>query len=174
MIRFFCLIFLFLSASFNLNATNIRVVDLQFLLDQNKHTKKLIDDIDTDQKIHRDKYKQIELNLQSQLEKIDELKLILDNSELEKEVSNYNEDFKQFNSDINKFNLHYENQLNNLKNIILKNILEILKKYSLDNKIDLILDSKSYILSNNSINITDMILLELNEINLKTKFEKFK
>ena len=63
---------------------------------------------------------------------------------------------------------------NNLKNVILNEILEILKKYSLDNQIDLILDSNHYILSNNSININDFILEELNKLNIETGFERYK
>ena len=40
---------------------------------------------------------------------------------------------------IEEFNLHYEKQINNLKNRIINIILDILKVYSEENKIDLIL-----------------------------------
>ena len=59
--------------SFNLSATNIRVVDLQYLIDQNKYLNQLIKNIDKDQKIHIKKFNETELKLQSDLEKIEVL-----------------------------------------------------------------------------------------------------
>ena len=53
-------------------------------------------------------------------------------------------------------------------------VLEILRKYSLDNQIDLILDANNYILSSNSINITNLIIDELNKIEFDTSFEEYK
>ena len=42
-----------------------------------------------------------------------------------------------------------------------------------ENKIELILDSSNYILSNNSINITKIIEDEVNKIKIETSFEKY-
>ena len=170
-IFFFSIFFLY---SFLLNATNIRVIDLNNLIDNTNKLKELVSKIENDQIFHRDKFLEKELFLKSKLSKIEELKLILENTELEKEISKYNEDLNNFNNEINQFNVHYENQINNLKSKILDKILEILKKYSSDNQIDLILDSNNYILASNSINITNLILDELNKINFDTSFEKFK
>jgi len=160
--------------SLNLFAANIRVVDLQILIDKNKDLEILISNIEKDQIKFRDNFKLTENKLQLELERIDELKLILDNAELKKEINKYNQELNKFNLLIEKFNNHYENQINKLKNKILEKILEILKKYSSENKIDLILDTNSYILSSNSINITNLILDDLNKINFDTSFEQFK
>ena len=164
---------LFLLYSFLLNASNIRVVDLNRIIDNNKTLLELVSKIEEDQLMHREKYKNNELLLQSKLAKIDELKLILENTELQKEILTYNEQLNQFNLEIKKFNIHYEDQLNKLRSKILNRVLEILKKYSQDNKIDLILDSNNYILSSNTINITNIILDELNKINFDISFEKY-
>ncbi len=165
---------IFFFYSFLLNATNIRVINLNSLIDNTNELRELVTKIENDQTFHRDKFLEKELILQSKISKIEELKLILDNSELEKEISKYNNDLNNFNNEISEFNLHYEKQINNLKSDILDKILEILKKYSLDNQIDLILDSNNYILASNSINITNLILDEINKINFETSFEKFK
>ena len=163
----------FIVFSNNLFANNIRVVDLQYLINENNFVQLLIDKIEKDQITHRQKFAEIEEKLKSELEKIEELKLILESAELDKEIDIYNQNLNKFNLEVNEFNIHYENQLNNLKNTILENLLIILKKYSSDNKIELILDSKSYILASNSINITEIILTDLNKIDLKIRFEKF-
>ena len=160
--------------AFSLYAINVRVLDLQLIINNNKELLNLISKIEQDQSVHRESFQTTELELQSELQEIDELKLILETSELEKEINIYNDNFKKFNEQINKFNSHYENQINVLKNNILENILEILKEYSLDNQIDLILDSNNYILSSNSINITNIILDDLNKLNTDASFEKFK
>ena len=166
--------FLIIFYSFNLYATNIRVVDLEKIIQNNNSFILLYSQIESDQKKYTNKFNEKETELSSKLAKIEKLKLILNKSELDKEINNYNELLNNFNFEIKKFNTYYEKQINNLKNVIFNEILEILKKYSLDNQIDLILDSNQYILSNNSINITDFILEELNKLNIETNFERYK
>ena len=90
-----------------------------------------------------------------------------------KYISNFDE-LNDFNIEVKNFNSHYDNQINSLKSQILDFTLEILKKYSLDNQIDLILDSNNYILSNNSIDITNILLDEINKKKFNISFEKFK
>ena len=167
------LIFLFIIFTTNSYATTIRVIDLQKIIDNNKILNELFNLIENDQTNHREKFKKQEIELESELQRINELKLILDNVELEKEINGYNEKLQNFNQEIEKFNIHYDNQINALKNKIINNILELLKKYSLDNQIDLIFDSNNYILSSNSINITDLILEQSYQLNLETDLEKY-
>ena len=173
MIRKIFIIFI-IFYSHNLNATNIRVVDLDFLINKNSELKEFINKIEIDQKQHREEFAKEELNLKSQLEKIEEVRLILNDNEIQNEINEYNKDFNIFNNKIEKFNIHYENQLNLFKNKILQIILELLKEYSLNNKIDLILDTKSYIISDNSINITNQIFEKLDKISVGIDLEKFK
>jgi len=158
----------------NAFSTNIRVLDFQKIIENNNSLLILYEKIDNDQEIHNEKFSKEELNLQNELKRIEKLNLILDPAELEKEIENYNKKLNNFNLIIQKYNSHYELQVNNLKNNIINLILEELKKYSAENKIDLILDSKNYILSSNSINITDLIKDIINKKNIEIKFEKYK
>ena len=174
MITRILIIFILIFFSLNSNATNIRVVDLDFLINKNSEIKKFIKKIESDQKKHREKYAKEELNLKSQLEEIEELRLILSDNEIQNVINEYNKNFNVFNSQIDKFNIHYENQLNLFKNEILRIILDLLKEYSSSNKIDLILDTKSYIISDNSINITNNIFEKLDKISIGIDLEKFK
>ena len=159
--------------SFNLNSTEIRVVNIKYLIDNNNDLITFISKIDEDQIIHRENFKNTEINLNSDLKKIEELKLILEESELQKEISEYNNNLAQFNEKIVKFNNHYENQVKIFEDKILNQILEILKEISLENNIDLILDSNNYIISSNSINITQIVLKELDKIKFSIDLEKF-
>tara|TARA_B100001059_G_C17717599_1_gene518867 strand:+ start:492 stop:1013 length:522 start_codon:yes stop_codon:yes gene_type:complete len=157
----------------NAYSTNIRVLDLQKVIENNNNLSILYKKINDDQVSHNLEFKNEEINLQNELDRIEKLNLILDPAELEIEIETYNTNLNNFNKKIDKLNLHYDNQINNLKQKILNNILEILKKYSLDNDIDLILDSNNYVLSNNSINITNVIIEQLNKIKIEINFEKY-
>lgn len=170
--RFF-LILIIINFSSNAFSTNIRVIDFQKIIENNIFTSLLYDQIDKDQLTHKEKFKNNELELKNELERIEKLNLILDSSELEKEIEIYNQKLNKFNEKIENFNLHYELQINNFKNKIINIILEILKTYSEDNKIDLILDSTNYILSSNSINITDLIQDQVNKKTIELNFEKY-
>ena len=167
-------VFFILFTPFNSFAANIRVIDLNYLIENHNDFLNLISKIEEDQKFHKNIFSNIEKDLEKEQKRINELKMILDSLELEKLIDKYNKDLNNFNLKINNFNIHYESQIINLKNQILEKILEILKKYSLDNEIELILDSNSYILSSNNINITSIIKDNLKEINFDTSFEKYK
>lgn len=170
--RFF-LILIIINFSSNAFSTNIRVIDFQKIIENNIFTSLLYDQIDKDQLTHKEKFKNNELELKNELERIEKLNLILESSELQKEIEIYNQKLNKFNEKIENFNLHYELQINNFKNKIINIILEILKTYSEDNKIDLILDSTNYILSSNSINITDLIQDQVNKKTIELNFEKY-
>ena len=167
------LIFIIVNFSFSAYSTNIRVIDFQKIIENNRNLTLLYEEIKKDQRPHKANFKNDELNLQNELERIEKLNLILEPSELEKEIVIYNNELNDFNEKVEKFNLHYELQINNLKNKIINVILETLKKYSEDNQIDLVLDSKNYILSSNSINITNLIENQVNKKKIEFVFEKY-
>ena len=165
------IIIIFSSRAFS---TNIRVLDFQNVVESNTNLSLLYEKIEKDQETYKEKFNNEELNLESEFQRIEKLNLILDTSELEKEIENYNLKLNNFNNKIKDFNLHYDKQINNLKNNIIDIILFVLKKYSEDNKIDLILDSNNYILSSNSINITNVIKDEVNKQKIEISFEQYK
>mgnify|MGYP001474050861 CR=1 FL=1 len=164
------IIILLCSNSFS---ANIRVLDFQKIIENNTNLFLLYENIEKDQEAHKEKFSNEELNLESEFKRIEKLNLILEPAELEKEIENYNLKLNSFNDKIKNFNLHYDKQINNLKNMIINVILDELKKFSEDNKVDLILDSNNYILSSNSINITDLINERVNNQKIEISFEKY-
>lgn len=154
-------------------ATSIRVVDFQNIIENNKNLILLYEKIQLDQKKYTTEFKNEENQLQKEINEMDQLKLILDNEELEREINQYNQKLNIFNLKIENFNSHYDEQINELKNKIINITLQILKEYSLENKIDLIMDSKTYILSSNSIDITNIIKDKSNTKIIEFNFEKY-
>ena len=167
------LIFIIVNFSFSAFSTNIRVIDFQKIIENNRNLILLYEEIKKDQRPHKENFKNDELNLQNELERIEKLNLILNPSELEKEIENYNNKLNNFNEKIAKFNSHYDLQMNNLKDTIINIILEVLERHSEENKIDLVLDSSNYLMSSNSINITNIIQDIVNTKNIEINFEKY-
>ena len=153
-IRFF-LTFIIIFFSSNAFSTNIRVLDFQKIIESNTSLYLLYEKIEKDQGDHKEKFNNEELNLENEFKRIEKLNLILEPSEIEKEIENYNL------------------KLNNLKNKIIDIILYELQKHSEEYQIDLILDSNNYILSSNSINITDLIKDQVNKQKIEISFEKY-
>ncbi len=174
MIKKLFIFFLFFLFYKNIFATEIRIIDLNHLINSNNQFINFISIIEKDQIVHKDNFSKQENILKERIENIEELKLILSSDEIDKEINKYNTDLKIFNDKIKKFNFHYENQINNFKNILMKHILDLLKDYSNENKIDLILDANSYIIATNAINITEVIYNKLDKIKLNKEFEKYK
>ena len=164
------IIFIFSTDAFS---TNIRVLDLQKIVESSNSLSILYKKIIDDQESHNIEFNNEEINLKNELDRIEKLELILSSSEFQIEVETYNKKLNNFNKKIDKFNMHYDKQINNLRQKIINNVLEILKKYSLDNDIDLILDSNNYILSSNSINITEIIIAQSNKKKIEINFEKY-
>ena len=88
-------------------------------------------------------------------------------------IKNYNEELFRYNRLLEEFNSHYENEIIKNRKIIIQEIIVLLEKYANESNIDLILDSTSYLIASNAINITDIIEKQINLLELKLEFENF-
>ena len=88
-------------------------------------------------------------------------------------INNYNKELSKYDLLIENFNNHYQNEIIVARELILKEIINILEKYSLNNNLDLVLDSNSYIIASNAINITNIIDNKLDNIKLELEFKNF-
>ena len=165
----------FIVCSFSLSAIskNIVVVNIQSLIDNN------INYIDTKKKIESNQKKYIanfelkEIELNKILESLESSKLILNENEINNQIENYNIQFNEFSILVDEFNNHYQNQIIDMREILLKEIIILLEKYAIENQIDLILDSTNYLIASNSINITDVIREQLSKKNIILEFKDF-
>ncbi len=155
-------------------ATKIIVVNIDSLIGNNSIYQETINEIESIQKVSFQKFENYEIELQSLLKEIEESKLILNENQINKEIENYNIELRNFSDLVENFNLHYQNEIINIKEKILKEIIVLLEKYAKDNEIDLILDSNSYLIASNSINITEIISDELSKVQINLNFNEFK
>ena len=129
--------------------------------------------MEINQKKYLEKFELKEKALNEKFKDLEQSKLILNEIEINSQIDNYNKELTDFTYTVEKFNLHYQNQVINIKEIILKEIFILLEKYAIENQIDLILDSASYLIASNSIDITDTIKEKLQNINLKLEYTNF-
>ena len=155
------------------NAQNIAVVNIQLLIDNNYKYIDKINELEKSQKKYLEKFKLTEQELNKKLSSIEEAKLILTENEINLQIDNYNNELSNFSILIEEFNFHYQNQVIQIRESVLNEIIILLEKFAIDNKLDLILDSTSYLIASNSIDITEDINKQLKEINLKLEYKDF-
>ena len=154
-------------------AQTIAVVNIQLLIDNNFYYKEIMKDMEINQKKYLEKFQIKEKELSDKLKDLEQSKLMLNENEINTQIDIYNKEFTAFSLTVEEFNLHYQNQVINIKEIILKEIFILLEKYAIENQVDLILDSASYLIASNSIDITDTINEKLQNINLKLEYTNF-
>jgi len=172
-INFFIILAIALCSAIPIKANNLAVIDIESIINSNNQYVNLLNTIQADQKDYKNSFQSKEEKLKNQYAEIENSKLVLNDEEFENAIKEYNIKIKNFDDEINKFNTHYEKQISIYRNLIIENILDIIKEYALSNQIDLILDSKNYIMASNSINITDIVLQELNKKQLDINFEPY-
>ena len=170
----YLIIFIYIFFSSNVVfAQTIAVVNIQLLIDNNFYYKEIMKDMEINQKKYLDKFQIKEKELSDKLKDLEQSKLMLNEKEINTQIDIYNKEFTAFSLTVEEFNLHYQNQVINIKEIILKEIFILLEKYAIENQVDLILDSASYLIASNSIDITDSINEKLQNINLKLEYTNF-
>ena len=157
----------------NVFSQKIAVINIENLIDNNVIYNETLKDMELNQKKFLNKFNIKENELKSLLEEIEESKLILSENEINLKIFAYNNQLAEFTMQVEKFNLHYQNEINIMKEFIFKEILILLEKYAINNNIDLILDSNSYLISSTSLDITNLINKELDNISLKLEYRNF-
>jgi len=155
-------------------AETIAVVNIQTLIDNNNKYLEILKKIEISQEEYSEKLKKKEFELNKMLNDIEDSKLILNESEINLQIQNYNKELSDFTTLVDEFNYHYQNQVINIRENILKEIISLLEEYALKNNVDLIFDSTTYLIASNSIDITNNINEKLTNINFKLEYEEFK
>ena len=167
---------LFLSVNLFSNlsiAQSIVVVNVQDLIDNNKIYQETIKELEINQEKYIKKFEKKEKEIQQILSDIEESKLILNDNEINNQIENYNNQLNNFTILVDNFNLHFQEQIIKIREKVLKEIIYLLENYAIENNIDLILDSTSYLIASNSIDISDYISNELKKINLQLEYKDF-
>ena len=167
---FFITSFIFAS---NVYSTNVVVIDVNSLINNSKHFLEISKKINISQQEYKNNLKNIEQNLYKKKEELENLKLIVNDEEFDIKKNEYYNEVANFENDVANFNNHYENEIINIKNIIFSKISELIQNYAIENQIDLILDKNQYLLSADKINISEKILIQLNDSIIDLEFTEY-
>ena len=169
----FIIYFIFNFISTIIVAQTIAVVNIQSLIDNNTKYKSIINEINESQKIYLDNFEKKENELTTLLKEIEDSRLILNENEINLKITDYNNQLNDFTKLIDDFNSHYQNEIIIIRENILKEIIVLLENYAIDNNVDLVLDSTSYLIASNSLDITTSINEKLSQIDMKLEYKNF-
>ena len=161
----------FVLLSQSIQSHKIAVINIDYMINNTHQYQEILKTILKAQELKKNEFVNQEEKIKSKLNEIENSKLILSEDEIALKVDEYNTTFRNFKDSIDEFNFHYDNQILKIRNKILEKIVKLLEKYAIENKIDLIFDNKDYIIASNSIDITDIILKELDTIDLNLQFD---
>ena len=168
-IIFFCINFF----SFNIYSQTIATVNIQSLIENNTIYINLLKEIESNQQEYLKDFDLKENELRIKLKEIEDAKLILSENEINLQIENYNNELSEFTILVEEFNFHYQGEIIKIRESILDEIIKLLEKYAIENSIDLMLDSNSYLIASNSLDITNIINSELNKLNLNLEYKNF-
>lgn len=170
MIKKFLLIFLFFflftSKSF---CTNIATIDIELILNESDDYKKFLSVLDNYKSDKEKKLRSDENLLLKKQKEIEEQKIILNEEQITKALNEYNDYLFIFKEEVDTFNKFINDNLNYNKSIIIQNIYDISKKLSISNEIDIILEKENYFLIKDYIDISNIIIKELNNMSIDLK-----
>ena len=131
-----------------------------------KNLKIIKDDYDS-------KFKIKESELIDQKKIIEDSEIILNQGEIDKLITEYTIAVNNFSDEVKNYNEKIDLIIESNKNIILANILEILKEISIKNQYDIILSEDNYFIASDNIDISEIVIKKLNSISteLKTNLE---
>ena len=155
----------------SIQSQKIVVINLEYIINNSNQYQEIIKKILIAQELKKNNFEKEEETIKSKKNEIENSKLILSKDEFKLKVDEYNKILSNFKDSIDEFNFYYDNQILKIRNQILEKIVKLLEKYAIENKIDLIFDNKNYIIASNSIDITDIILIELDTLDLNLKFD---
>ena len=164
---FFCLF------SNKLYAINIATFQFFKILNHSIQYKKFENELN----IYKEKVfidlKKEEENLAIRKNKIKDSKIILNELEYEKKISEYDIEKNIFESKVNQYNKYIQSNIEYNENIILNEISKIVKNIVIEKKIDLVLSDNQYFISSEIIDISNIIIDKLNKIKLELMLKDF-
>ncbi len=164
--RFFFLLFFITLSNLNVFSHEIAVINIDYILKnfdlyQNSINSIKLKNNDLKLNLEKSENELTELN-----NKIESSKLFLKEVELNKLIDIYNQKIFQYQNNMLEYNNKIENQTEINKKIIMEKINLISQNIAIKNKINLILNENSYYMANTDLDISNIVLEELNKMNI--------
>ena len=167
--RFLSFFFIFILLSTNTYAEKIATFKLSYIIDNVEEYIKLQDQLNNYKDKIFNELKKEEEDLILQKNKIEDSKLFLTDLEYEKKIKEFNILSDKFKSKIDKYNNILKLNIEKNEKKISDEIANIVKDISINQNIDLVFADNQYFISSMDIDISDLIIQDLNkrELNLE-------
>ena len=148
--------------STNLLALNLATINIAYILEKSISYNNFLDELSIKKLELQDTLVLKETELEKLKQDIDNAKLIINEDELNIMISNYNNQLKILDQEVKKINLFFSKNIENNKNIIIKQIISYIENISNESNIDIILTEEQYFMSSKKIDISDQIINLIN------------
>ena len=165
-LRFF-FIFFILFFNKSILSNTIATIDIDFILNNTKSYVLFLDSLSLKKNQLSKDLENTELLLIKNKEKIDNYSSILNESEINKKIIEYNNELNIYKSKLDAFNEYLSLNISKNQDIVINLIQEIVKEYALLNSIDLILEKNNYFISSDNIDISNYIIDEIKKKDIK-------
>lgn len=144
------------------NEDNIAIINIDYVIQNSNIGKKFLSNIQSQDQKNLDNLKNKNIFLQELESSIKKKKNIISNEAYDKEVLEFQKKFKEFSKEKNQivreFNDFKQKELENL----FKLINPIINDYMEQNSVKILFDSKNIFMSANELNLTEDILIKIN------------
>ena len=159
---FFCL-FIFLSSYSNSTEKKIVYLNLEYIFQNSKPGKLILDELNKNKKINIEKFKKKENELRNAEQDIIKKKNILSKEEFDAKARALNEEMKEYNKTREKTFLEFEKNKKKKLNEFLTKITPLIENFVKENSINIVLNQKNLFIANKKFDITDKIIQIVNE-----------
>ena len=173
MIKFIKIFFTIIIISTDVSANNIAVINIENIINNNPYFQTIMEKLELNKQKYFIIFEEQEKKLDKIYNEIETSKILLNQDEINVMIDEYNYKLSKFQELVDNFNLFHQNQITELKKVIVEETIVLVEKYANDNNIDIVLESNNYLLASNAINITNIIDTKLKKIELKLDYKDF-
>ena len=165
----FLFFFLFTNYCF---AQNIATIDYEKIFLNSLAYKNFLKEVDLFKNNQQKSFDNIEKDLLKNKKELDSSKIILSEKEFNDKLVIYEKNVIEYQEKINEINSEIYEEIERAKSIINKEVLDIIKKLAVNQNIQLIFDANQYVVAIKELDITDLVIKQVNSNIKKIKFNK--
>tara|TARA_B100000686_G_C16497477_1_gene815313 strand:- start:62 stop:583 length:522 start_codon:yes stop_codon:yes gene_type:complete len=170
--NFFLFICIFISIN-HLHANNIATFKFSVILENFDPYINFVEKLDNFKKKKFEDLKRQEESIINFKKEIEDSKILFSEKEYLQKVAEYNEKKDTFEKKVNKLNDYLQNNIKNNEKKVLIKVINIVKRLSAENNIDIVFSDDQYFLAAENIDLSKKILDALNLENITLDLTKY-
>ena len=171
--RYITLVILLCLFGFNVNSQKIATFQFALIIENLESYKDFKNQLNEFKEKKFSELNKEEKLLISKKKELEDSKIILSEIKYLSKVSEFNEQKNIFEQKVNNLNNYLKENIEINENKILKEIVNIIRKISMENGIDIIFSDEQYFLTSDAIDISGKIYNELNKLNIILQLSEY-